>query len=134
MKTGRPRSLNPMHHTSIALPSTLQALMRYRGRQNNRTMGAEIRACLEASIEHKPDIAAWPGMKMKHKPTKQARLHEDKGLTPKQYGILVGDIVSGFELYGPFEDGHAAVKWKQQKGNRELTQGQWYLMPMKEPA
>lgn len=45
--------------------------------------------------------------------------------------MLVGDIVSGFDAYGPFDSPSSAVDWKQRKGNRELTQGQWFLLPLK---
>lgn len=54
---------------------------------------------------------------------------------PGMHIVLVGDIVSGFEAYGPFKTGNDAVRWKQgDEGQRELTQGQWYLMQLKEPT
>lgn len=75
---------------------------------------------------------------MKHKPTKAKRdksNRDDEGILVGcgQCVMLVGDIVSGFEAYGPFACGSDAVRWKQGKGARELTQGQWYLMALKTP-
>lgn len=49
---------------------------------------------------------------------------------PTKYVVLVGDIVSGFEAFGPFLSGHEAITWKQSKGVREFTQGQWFLMSL----
>lgn len=61
-----------------------------------------------------------------------ARIGAQRAATPGACVVLVGDIVSGFEAWGPFESGTDAVRWKQEKGVREFTQGQWFLLPLKE--
>lgn len=48
--------------------------------------------------------------------------------------VLVGDIVSGFNAYGPFSSGEAAIRWRMSAGVRELTQGNWYLMQLLAPV
>lgn len=41
----------------------------------------------------------------------------------QQHIVLVGDIVSGFEAYGPFECGSDAVRWKQEQGHTRTHAG-----------
>jgi hypothetical protein len=50
-----------------------------------------------------------------------------------QHIVMIGDIVTGFEAWGPFESGHDAIEWKGSTGVREMAHGQWYLMQLKEP-
>lgn len=54
-------------------------------------------------------------------------------LRSPQHIVLIGDIVTGFEAYGPFNSGHDAIEWKGSDGVREIAHGQWYLMQLKEP-
>lgn len=51
----------------------------------------------------------------------------------QSYVLLVGDLVTGFECYGPFCDGAEAVHWANKTGVRERVAGQWFMLPLKEP-
>lgn len=86
------------------------------------TKGTPIRE----SAAHRKAREARAALVYAHEPPRRHVIH------PGPYVVLVGDIVSGFEAFGPFESGTDAVRWKQNKGVREFTQGQWFLLPLKE--
>lgn len=89
---------------------------------------------------HRSNATTALGPTSGHTPESKTRTFDKLGmrLIKEQHShgrqiVLVGDIVSGFEAYGPFESGMDAVRWKQNKGVREFTQGQWFLLPLLKP-
>lgn len=107
-KRGRP-ALMPeerMVHTAVVLPRALIARLKANG-----PLSTEIRARLERSFRQDVD---WP--------------------LDEPHVLLVGDIVSGFDVVGPFPSGHDCIRWKQGKGAREYVQGQWYTLRCRNPG
>lgn len=80
----------------------------------------------------------WPRpTKTRFSPTLGKEIvHENPSVRVTGHGkhvVLIGDIVTGFEAYGPFDSVHDAITWKSSTGVREFAHGQWFLMELKAP-